>query len=56
MELNRNLEIKLNQLNTQNRDLLKMLLLEIENGTYKTYIEEKIRTEIREIVAAEVLK
>lgn len=56
MELNRNLELKLNQLDPQNRDLLKLLLLEVENGSYNTYIEEKVRTEIREIVAAEVLK
>lgn len=56
MELNRNLELKLDQLEPQNRDLLKLLLLEIENGSYNTYIEDKVRTEIREIVAAEVLK
>lgn len=56
MELNRNLELKLDQLDPQNRDLLKLLLLEIENGSYNTYIEDKVRTEIREIVAAEVLK
>lgn len=56
MELNRNLELKLEQLDMRNKDLLKMLLLEVENGAYNTYIEDKIRTEIREIVAAEVLR
>lgn len=56
MEINRNLENKLNQLSSRNRDLLLLLLNEIENGSYSSYIEEKLRTEIREIVAAEVKK
>lgn len=55
MELNRNLEQRLNQLEPRNRQLLKVLLLELETGGPNIYIEEKIRTEIREIVAAEVL-
>lgn len=56
MEINRSLESKLNQLSSRNRDLLLLLLNEIENGSYATYIEDKMRTEIREIVAAEVKK
>lgn len=56
MELNKNLEQKLDQLLPRNRDLLKILLLEVENGSYSNYIEEKIRNEVREVVAAEVSK
>jgi len=54
MEINRNLEARLDELNPRNRDLLKFLLTEIENGSYQNYIEEKIRTEVRELVAEEI--
>ncbi|MBU0903575.1 MAG: hypothetical protein KKF57_00145 [Firmicutes bacterium] len=56
MEINKNLEARLNELEPRNRDLLMILLNEIEKGSYHTYIEDKIRNEVREIVAEEINK
>lgn len=53
MEINKNLEAKLGQLSTINNDLLRILLNEIEKGSSTLNIEEKMRNEIREIVAGE---
>jgi hypothetical protein len=53
-ELNQELKNRLNGLSDTNKQLLMMLLKNVEEGQIRQAAEEKLRNKIRELVSMEV--
>lgn len=53
-ELNQELQNRLNELSDMNKQLLMMLLQNVEEGQIRQATEEKLRNKIRELVSMEV--
>ncbi|WP_176552151.1 hypothetical protein [Bacillus cereus] len=53
-ELNQELKNRLNGLSDTNKQLLMMLLKNVEEGQIRQATEEKLRNKIRELVSMEV--
>ncbi|WP_394530399.1 hypothetical protein [Priestia aryabhattai] len=54
--LNKELQSRLDQLEQPNKELLKKLLVDIEQITYKDEVRNNLRNHIREIVTVEMRK
>ncbi|MBZ5482403.1 MULTISPECIES: hypothetical protein [Priestia] len=54
--LNKELQLRLDQLEHPNKELLKKLLVDIEQISYKDEVRNNLRNRIREIVTMEMRK
>lgn len=54
--LNKELQNRLNELTSTNKELLEKLLIDIENISYRAEVTANLRNRIREYVALEMKK